>query len=79
MPQGQRTVTDDEIIDWVRSHPDPAFTTAEIAAPFDIGTEAMRGRLKSLAEDGHIRMKKPGVRTVIWWADDDHGAEAFSP
>jgi len=67
MVQGKRTVTDDEIVDWMRESPDPAFTTSEIAEVFDMTVEGMRNRLNDLADEGRIKVKKPGTRTAIWW------------
>jgi len=79
MPQGRRTVSDDEIIEHMRTADDPAFTTKEVAAAFDMGTEGMRGRLNQLADEGRIHRKKPSSRTVIWWTKQAHDGDAFAP
>jgi predicted transcriptional regulator len=79
MPQGRMTVTDDEIVEEMRRRDDPAFITKEIASWFDMGTEGMRNRLKSLADQGRIRAKKPSSRTQIWWTEAAHDSVAFSP
>ena len=78
MPQGEKTVTDKEIVQWMRESPEPAFTTAEVAEKFNMSAEGMRGRLEGLREGEQIQRKKPTSRTVIWWADTDHDGSALS-
>jgi len=67
MVQGKLTVTDKEIVRWMREQADPAFTTAEVADEFDMSDEGMRNRLQSLADEGRIECKKPTPQNVIWW------------
>lgn len=69
MVQGKRTVTDDEIVEWMHESPDPAFTTPEIAEEFGMTPEGMRNRLKKLEEDGRIEVKTPGSQTKIWYVE----------
>jgi response regulator of citrate/malate metabolism len=71
MAQGIQTVEDEEIITAMREHPDPAFTTFELAEEFDMSSEGMRHRLEQIREDGPVRKKKPTKRTVIWWVKWD--------
>jgi predicted ArsR family transcriptional regulator len=78
MPQGEKTVTDAEIIRWMDESPEPAFTTAEIADNFDMTVEGIRGRLDSLQEGDAVYRKKPTSRTVIWWTDTDYDDSALS-
>lgn len=78
VPQGKQTVTDDEIIETMSSHPDPAFTTAELAEIFEMHAEGVRGRLNSLYESGEIARKKPTSRTVIWWVYSDESDAPLS-
>jgi hypothetical protein len=72
VPQGKMTVTDDEIVETMRSHPDPAFTTQELAGIVGMTPEGVRGRLATLAERGRVHRKKPTERTVIWWVENGH-------
>jgi len=78
MPQGEKTVEDSEIIEFIRSDDDPAYTTGELADQFGVSTEGMRHRLEELKQTGAVFKKKPSSRTVIWWSDVAHEAEAFS-
>jgi len=57
MPQGEKTVTDTEIVQWMRETPEPAFTTAEIAEKFDMTAEGMRGRLEALRDGKQVYRK----------------------
>jgi predicted ArsR family transcriptional regulator len=77
MPQGKETVSDKEIIEFMRSDQDPAYTTSELADHFEMSSEGIRGRLEDLEKRGRIFKKKPSSRTVIWWSDSDDGAQAF--
>jgi len=72
MPPGVKTVTDSEILEFMKASCDPAFTTGELAEALGMTTEGMRNRLQALEEAGVIYSKKPGLRTVIWWAGCDH-------
>jgi len=72
MPQGQRTVSDEDILTHMTDSADAAFTAAELADSFGMSDEGMRHRLRQLAERGAIESKKPSVRTLIWWPAGDY-------
>jgi predicted ArsR family transcriptional regulator len=72
MAQGQRTVSDEDILARMNDSADAAFTAAELAAAFDMTAEGMRHRLRQLAEQGSVESKKPGVRTLLWWPAGDY-------
>lgn len=76
MPQGQRTVSDEEILAKMNESADAAFTAAELADSFGMTNEGMRNRLRQLAERGVLESKKPGVRTLIWWPAGDYSSQA---
>jgi len=78
MPQGKQTVTDEELLEWMRKSADPAFTTKEVAEAFDMTTEGIRGRLNELEDGRRLYKKKPTSRTVIWWADTNHDSSRLS-
>lgn len=78
VPQGKRTVSDDEITRKLREHPDPAFTTSEVADMLDMSTEGARGRLGDLFNEDEICRKKPTTRTVVWWVPEDQREPASS-
>lgn len=78
VPQGKQTVTDAEIVDEMKSRPDPAFTTAELADIFNMTSEGIRGRLNDLRENGDVYRKKPTTRTIIWWVQSDESEDWLS-
>lgn len=78
MPPGVKTVTDPEIVSYMEQSRDPAFTTGELADALGMTTEGMRNRLEELQKQGHVHKKKPGRRTVMWWAECDHPEPACS-
>lgn len=66
------TVTDREIVQKMRDHPDPAFTPQELAKMLDLKPETVRKRCEDLADENKIHRKKPSTRTLIYWANQDH-------
>jgi predicted ArsR family transcriptional regulator len=50
---------------------EPAFVPAEIAERLDVTTEGARHRMDALVEQGLLARKKPGQRTVLYWATDE--------
>lgn len=73
--QGKQTVTDDEIVETMAAHPDPAFTTGELGEVFGMSAEGIRGRLKDIDE---VKSKKPTSRTVLWWVCYDESESMLS-
>jgi predicted ArsR family transcriptional regulator len=78
MARGVRTVNDSEIVNYMREEDDPAFTAGELAEELGMTSEGMRNRLEELCENGCVHKKKPGHRTVLWWANCDHPDPACS-
>jgi predicted ArsR family transcriptional regulator len=72
MPQGRRTVTDDEIICWMEAVEGPAVIARELAEQMDISAVSARDRLEELTEEGRVHRKKPSSRTVIYWPEAEH-------
>ena len=67
MAQGKMTASDEDILNWMREKGDPAYVTVEVADQFDMTTEATRGRLYDIEQEGELMSKKPGSRTIVWW------------
>lgn len=78
MPQGRRTVTDEEIIRWMKTNDGPAFIAREVAEAFELSVESARERLEELRETGDVLRKKPSSRTVIYWPESSHDYSACS-
>jgi predicted transcriptional regulator len=66
-PGRKPTVSDNEILEIFCQQADPVLTTAEVAAELDIGHRGTFDRLRKLADEGTIEMKKVGDSGVVWW------------
>jgi hypothetical protein len=64
------TVSDEDILSVFRDSGDPVLTTAEVSNRIDIGHRGTYDRLKKLATDGPLKMKKVGDSGVVWWYPD---------
>ncbi|WP_431357803.1 FaeA/PapI family transcriptional regulator [Haloarcula marina] len=60
-------VTDEEIIETVRSADPPFVTTGDIAEAVCLSTERARQRLNKLNEQGTIDRMKVGSSAVVYW------------
>jgi len=65
------TVSDEEIVDILKSHEYPLLTTAEIAEELPIKPGGALPRLHDLADEGRILRKNTGERHPIVWGDPD--------
>jgi len=70
MPQGKRTVGDDEIVAAVSGQDDPFVTAAEVADIFGMTRQWAHSRLQNLHDTDRISRKKSGPRNVIWWVPE---------
>jgi len=71
MPQGKKTVSDDEIVKRMREHKDPFLGAGEVAGMFDHTRQWAHSRLKGLNNQDRVRKKTAGKRSVIWWPEED--------
>lgn len=60
-------ITNEKIISLFRRSSDPVLTAPEVAAEFDISTQAANYRLKQLEEEGTLKRKKVGSAAVVYW------------
>lgn len=71
MPRGRsKTMTDEELIEAVREHPDRAVTVAEVAEKFDLTPQGVNKRLNELHKEGVVTKKQVGAKAVVWWVED---------
>lgn len=70
MPQGKKTVNDDEIIEMFRKAREPVFSASECADRWGMSEQGARNRLESLVDRGVLEKKKPGSRTAVYWLPD---------
>lgn len=66
-PGRKPTVSDEDILDVFREASDPVLTTTEVAAEIDIGHRGTLDRLRKLADEGTLEMKKVGDTGAVWW------------
>lgn len=74
----EKTMTDAEIVDVIRQHPDRAVTATEVADRVDMTNTGVLKRLNQLAENDQLTRKKVGGRAVVWWVPGDHQADSFA-
>jgi uncharacterized membrane protein len=74
-PSGTNTpqTTAEEVLDVME--PGEPYTTPEIQEELDLTQSTAYRRLRDLADEGKIRKKKAGSRTVIWIRDGGAGGE----
>lgn len=69
-PGRKPTVSDEEILEVFEQASDPVLTTKEVAEEIGIGRRGAFDRLRKLADDGSIEMKKVGETGAVWWSPD---------
>lgn len=60
-------ITGGDVLDALREHDEPVATTTDLAAVFDLTTEAVRRHLKNLHDAGRVQRKRTGASAVVWW------------
>lgn len=60
-------VTNDEILGVFERASEPVLTASEVADRLSVGRRGILTRLEVLEEDGLLRSKKVGARSVVWW------------
>ncbi|MYL16167.1 HTH domain-containing protein [Halorubrum terrestre] len=66
-PGPDPTVSDEQILSLFRESTDPVLTASEIADQVDLTRRNVLNRLKDLESNGHLRSKKVGGRSTVWW------------
>jgi predicted transcriptional regulator len=63
-------MSDEELIDSVRSGDDPFVSAREVAEANGMARQTAYKHLQRLYESGRIEKKKVGGSAVIWWCSD---------
>lgn len=66
MTQGKKTVSDQEIINRMQEHNDPAFWASEVADWWGMSDQWARNRLNELVDRGEMWVKRGGERSKIY-------------
>lgn len=64
--RGRRKVTDSEILECIKSHPDPAVKSSEIAEEVGLTSTRVTQILNQLEEEGFVERKQFGSG-LGWW------------
>jgi Mn-dependent DtxR family transcriptional regulator len=67
-PGRKPTVSDEEILEVFQQSSDPVLTTKEVADEIGIGRRGAFERLRDLADEGELEMKKIGETGAVWWS-----------
>jgi len=68
MPRGPDPKIDPiTILGIMIASPDPAFTTSEMAAEFDVTADGARHQMERLVDAGYLAKKKASHRTTLYW------------
>lgn len=65
-------VTDTDVIELFRNHPDPVLTAGDVAEEFELSRQGANKRLKQLHQKGKLERRKVGARAVVWWLPTDY-------
>ena len=68
-PGPEPMVTEDEIVELVRTADDPFTTASEVAERVGMARQTAHKHLQELYEEGEIQKKKVG-QSAIWWVED---------
>ena len=74
-----RTVTDDEVVQYLVESPERVLTTAEVAEGLDVSRRTAHRRLSMLADEGRVGRKDVGARGAVWWAREETSDTPATP
>ncbi|WP_135851107.1 winged helix-turn-helix domain-containing protein [Halorussus salinus] len=66
-PGRKPQVSDDEILTIFQESEDPVLVASEVADQLPISRRGVYKRLKKLRDQGQIKSKKAGGRSMVWW------------
>lgn len=70
MPGPPPKVSDREMLEIIRLHPDAVVTASDVAEETEYTSENVNERLKNLSERGLLRKKKVGSAAAVYWLTD---------
>lgn len=62
---------DDDILEFIASHPDPVVSTSEVANHFEYSQQNATYRLNNLVEDRRVEKTMKGGTSVYWIPESD--------
>lgn len=67
MPQGKKTVSDEELLSAFSEVPGGFGSSKEIGEVVGMTRQGAHGRLSDLYEEGRVDKKKSSQRQAVWW------------
>lgn len=64
------TVSVEEVMQAIALHPEPVVTARDVNVQLGLEPDSARERLKSLAGEGYLEMKRPGGSALVFWMTD---------
>lgn len=65
------TVDARRVMEAIALHPEPVVTARDINEKIGLKPDGARERLKALADDGYLEMKRPGGSALVFWMSDE--------
>ncbi len=59
-----------EVMKAIAMHPEPVVTASDIHEEIGLSPDGARERLKSLADEGYVGIKRPGSSALVFWMTD---------
>lgn len=66
----RETITDAEILDFIKAHDRPFITTNDLLDHTELGRTRANDRLNQLAADRRIEKTGVGAHAAVWWLSD---------
>lgn len=63
-------VSVEEVMSAIALHPEPVVTASDIHEEIGLTPDGARERLKSLAKEGYLEVKRPGSSALVFWMTD---------
>jgi len=63
-------VSPQEVMKAIAMHPEPVVTASDIHEQIGLSQDGARERLKALADDGYLGVKRPGSSALVFWMTD---------
>lgn len=64
------SVSTEKVIRAVALHPEPVVTASDVYEEIELTKAGARERLKSLADDGYLGIKRPGGSAIVFYLTD---------
>ncbi len=70
MPGRKPEAATEDVMKAIAMHPEPVVTASDVHEQIGLSKDGARERLKSLAEEGYLGVKRPGSSALVFWMTD---------